>query len=148
MFAVKLLRPCTLLKLQSLSRYQICKQYMTAVSCLFLCSQFFSSSLRILYTMSAIQKRLRGKPDEFQLRCNDSAKSNAWKIFSFVRDLPRLRLHYLPLHRNTKFMKLPHQFIRVGSQIYSSAAGRVGSGQKNSDPCPTLLHQGNPFRNL
>jgi len=33
---------------------------------------------------SVLEKRLRAKPDEFQLRCNDSAKSNVWKHFSLV----------------------------------------------------------------
>jgi len=41
-----------------------------------------------------------------------------------------LGLHYLPLNRNTKFIKFPNQLYRsgqVGSQIYTSAAGRIGS---------------------
>jgi len=46
---------------------------------------------------SVLEKRLRAaaKPDEFQLRCNDSANSNVWKHFlSFsrsVRPLNRFR---------------------------------------------------------
>jgi len=95
MLAVKLLRPCTLLKLQSLPQYQICKQYMTAASSLFLCSQFFSGSPSgTTVSTSVLEKRLRAKPDEFQLRCNDSAKSNVWmNIFlSFSRSVrPRNR---------------------------------------------------------
>jgi len=33
---------------------------------------------------SVLENRLRAKPEEFELRCNDSAKSNVWKHFSLV----------------------------------------------------------------
>ena len=58
---------------------------MTAASSLFLCSQFFSSSQRgTIMSASVLENRLRAKPEEFELRCNDSAKSNVWKHFSLV----------------------------------------------------------------
>ena len=58
---------------------------MTAASSLFLCSQFFSSSQRgTIMSASVLENRLRAKPEEFELRCNDSAKSNVWKHLSLV----------------------------------------------------------------